>query len=40
VVENRLDPTKLLIGQILIDFAIVLFGIWFVTKGRYRSGRS
>jgi type IV secretion system protein VirD4 len=27
-----LTPTKLLIGQILIVFAIVLGGIWFATQ--------
>lgn len=27
-------PTKLFIGQILIDYAIVLFGIWFATRLR------
>jgi type IV secretion system protein VirD4 len=30
--EARVTPTKLLIGQIIIVFAIVLAGIWFATQ--------
>ena len=30
--ENRMTPTKLLIGQTLIVFAIVISGIWLATQ--------
>lgn len=30
--EARMTPTKLLMGQIIVVFAIVLAGVWFATQ--------
>jgi type IV secretion system protein VirD4 len=30
--DSEMTPTKLLIGQILIVFAIVIAGVWFATQ--------